>query len=100
MRFLARDASRLLQKLTGDERKTIINRMASNLITYSKDILQANKLDLEEASKGGSLETSSIYLLVFFSFFRSQIIITCSIRPFGKEITNSIGRFIANCKQS
>ena len=51
--ILARDASRLLQKLTSDERKNIINQMAKNLITYSKDILQANKYDLDEASKGG-----------------------------------------------
>jgi len=27
--------------------------MASNLIDYSKDILQANKRDLEDATKGG-----------------------------------------------
>ncbi|CAF2710056.1 unnamed protein product [Rotaria sp. Silwood2] len=48
-----RDGSRLLQRLTAEQRKTIINKMASNLIEYSKDILQANKQDLEEAMKEG-----------------------------------------------
>ncbi|CAF4708124.1 unnamed protein product [Rotaria sp. Silwood1] len=52
-----RDGSRLLQRLTAEQRKTIINKMASNLIEYSKDILQANKQDLEEAIKEG-LKTS------------------------------------------
>ncbi|CAF4818895.1 unnamed protein product, partial [Rotaria sp. Silwood2] len=47
----ARDGSRLLQKLTTEQRKIIINKMASNLVEYSKDILQANKHDLEEATK-------------------------------------------------
>ena len=50
---LARDASRLLQKLTNEQRKTIINKMASNLTDYSKDVLQANRLDLEKAKKDG-----------------------------------------------
>ncbi|CAF0955381.1 unnamed protein product [Adineta steineri] len=49
----ARDGSRFLQKLSSDQRKSIINKMASNLIEYSKDILQANKLDLEQAKKAG-----------------------------------------------
>ena len=53
---LARDGSRLLQRLTAEQRKTIINKMASNLIEYSKDILQANKQDLEEATKEGTYE--------------------------------------------
>ncbi|CAF1295658.1 unnamed protein product [Rotaria sp. Silwood1] len=52
-----RDGSRLLQRLTAEQRKKIINKMASNLIEYSKDILQANKQDLEEAIKEG-LKTS------------------------------------------
>lgn len=50
---LAREGSRLLQRLTQEQRKTIINKMASNLIEYSADILQANKQDLEEATKEG-----------------------------------------------
>jgi gamma-glutamyl phosphate reductase len=54
--FIARDGSRLLQKLSSDQRKEIINKMASNLTEYSKDILQANKRDLEEATKGGSIK--------------------------------------------
>jgi gamma-glutamyl phosphate reductase len=53
MSILARDASRLLQQLTSNERKAIINRMATSLVTHSKDILQANQLDLEEANKEG-----------------------------------------------
>jgi gamma-glutamyl phosphate reductase len=51
--LLARDGSRLLQKLSTDQRQAIINKMASNLIEYSKDILEANKNDLEEANKKG-----------------------------------------------
>lgn len=50
---LARDGSRILQRLSTEQRKTIINKMASNLIDYSKDILRANKQDLEAASKDG-----------------------------------------------
>ncbi|CAF1121269.1 unnamed protein product [Rotaria sordida] len=53
----AREGSRLLQRLTAEQRKTIINKMASNLIEYSKDILQANKHDLEEAMKEGLKES-------------------------------------------
>ncbi|UJR37450.1 hypothetical protein I4U23_030153 [Adineta vaga] len=49
----ARDGSRQLQKLSSDERKSIIDKMASNLIDYSNDILQANKLDLDQATKNG-----------------------------------------------
>ncbi|CAF1373945.1 unnamed protein product [Rotaria sp. Silwood1] len=48
-----RDGSRLLQRLTAEQRKTIINKMASNLIEYSQDILEANKQDVEEAMKEG-----------------------------------------------
>jgi gamma-glutamyl phosphate reductase len=51
--LIARDGSRVLQRLTTEQRKLIINKMASNLIEYSKDILQANKRDLEEANKAG-----------------------------------------------
>jgi gamma-glutamyl phosphate reductase len=51
--FLARDGSRILQRLSAEQRKTIIHKMASNLSDHSKDILQANKRDLEEASKEG-----------------------------------------------
>jgi gamma-glutamyl phosphate reductase len=36
--------------------------MASNLIEYSNDILQANKHDLDEATKGGLREKSSILI--------------------------------------
>ena len=50
---LARDGSRILQKLSTAQRKIIIDRMAANLLEYSKDILQANKRDLEEATKMG-----------------------------------------------
>jgi hypothetical protein len=50
---LARDGSRSLQRLSTEQRKIIINKMASNLIDYSKDILQENKRDLEDATKGG-----------------------------------------------
>ncbi len=53
MNNLAREGSRILQRLTTEQRKIIINKMASNLIEYSKDILQANKRDLEEATKDG-----------------------------------------------
>lgn len=42
--------------------------MATNLITYSKDILHANKLDLDEASKGGSSQLSCVSILFFSSF--------------------------------
>jgi gamma-glutamyl phosphate reductase len=52
--LIARDGSRVLQRLTTEQRKLIINKMASNLIEYSKDILQANKRDLEEANKAGT----------------------------------------------
>jgi len=55
LNILARDGSRLLQKLSRDQRKSIINKMALNLNEYSKDILQANKHDLEEATKGGGI---------------------------------------------
>ncbi len=50
---LARDGSRTLQRLSTEQRKMIINKMATNLMDYSKDILQANKRDLEEATKEG-----------------------------------------------
>jgi gamma-glutamyl phosphate reductase len=53
LNFLARDGSRILQRLSTEQRKIIIHKMASNLIDHSKDILQANKRDLEEASKEG-----------------------------------------------
>ena len=66
---LARDGSRLLQKLSTDQRQAIINKMASNLIDYSKDILRANTLDLEEASKSGWREFS------FFLSFSASIYI-------------------------
>ncbi len=55
--FIARDGSRLLQKLSSNQRQAIINKMALNLTEYSKDILQANKNDLEEATKGGSFKS-------------------------------------------
>jgi len=55
LNILARDGSRLLQKLSRDQRKSIINKMALNLNEYSKDILQANKHDLEEAKKEGGI---------------------------------------------
>ena len=51
----ARDGSRILQRLSTEQRKTIIQKMASNLIEHSKDILLANKRDLEEAKKDGKL---------------------------------------------
>ena len=51
----ARDGSRTLQRLSTEQRKTIIQKMAKNLIDYSQDILQANKRDLEEATKEGQL---------------------------------------------
>ena len=50
---LARDGSRILQRLSSEQRKTIIHKMASNLVEHSKEILQANKRDLEEATKTG-----------------------------------------------
>ncbi|CAF4076186.1 unnamed protein product [Rotaria sp. Silwood2] len=58
MNNIARDGSRLLQKLSSEQRKSIINKIASNLNEYSKDILQANKHDLEEATKGGTIKIS------------------------------------------
>lgn len=51
---VARDGSRLLQKLSAAQRQAIINKMASNLTDYSKDILRANTLDLDEANRRGS----------------------------------------------
>lgn len=53
---IARDGSRLLQKLSNDQRKAIVEKIASNLTEYSKDILEANKHDLEEAIKNGLIE--------------------------------------------
>ncbi len=50
---LARDGSRILQRLSTEQRKSIIKKMASNLMEYSNDILQANKRDLENATKEG-----------------------------------------------
>ena len=50
----ARDGSHSLQRLSTEQRKTIIQKMASNLLEHSKDILQANKRDLENATKEGS----------------------------------------------
>jgi gamma-glutamyl phosphate reductase len=52
--YLAREGSRILQRLSTEQRKSIIHKMATNLIDYSKDILQANKRDLDEATKSGS----------------------------------------------
>ncbi|CAF0995616.1 unnamed protein product [Didymodactylos carnosus] len=49
----ARDGSRHLQRLSTEQRQAIIYKMASNLIDYSKEILNANKRDFEEASKIG-----------------------------------------------
>ena len=54
--LIARDGSRLLQKLSTDQRQAIIIQMASNITDYSKDILQANRRDLEEANKRGLRE--------------------------------------------
>ncbi|CAF1051112.1 unnamed protein product [Rotaria sp. Silwood1] len=51
----ARDGSRLLQKLSSDQRKAIIDKIALSLNEYSKDILQANEQDLEQAKKGGQV---------------------------------------------
>jgi len=42
--------------------------MASNLIEYSKDILQANKHDLEEATKGGWIKLFYFNLLSNYLF--------------------------------
>ena len=53
MNAVARDGSQILQRLTAEQRKLIIQKMASNLMSYSKDILQANKHDLDEAKKEG-----------------------------------------------
>ena len=50
--------------------------MASNLINYSKDILQANKLDLDEASRGGSFNSfiAKSYLEWLFSGLKSSLL--------------------------
>jgi len=49
----ARDGSRILQRLSAEERKGIIRRMAKNLIDRKDEILQANRKDIEEAAKDG-----------------------------------------------
>lgn len=98
---LARDGSRLLQKLSTDQRQAIINKMASNLIDYSKDILRANTLDLEEASKSGWREFSFFFVLFCIDIYRRFEIIThCSTWSLGKEITNSIQWSSTNRRQS
>lgn len=53
MACLARDAGRVLQNLNGQQRKAIIDKMSSNLLNYSKDILHANKVDIDQAVKQG-----------------------------------------------
>jgi gamma-glutamyl phosphate reductase len=64
----ARDGSRLLQKLSSDERKSIINKMASNLTDYAGDILQANKRDLEQAAKTGRVLLLVPLFVIKFAF--------------------------------
>ena len=53
LNVVARDGSRILQRLSPEQRKAIIHKMASNLVEHSEDILRANKRDLEEATKTG-----------------------------------------------
>ena len=62
----ARDGSRILQRLSDDERKGMIRRMAKNLIEHREEILQANRKDIDEATKNGEecrKRTSDIFLL-------------------------------------
>ena len=49
----AREGSRALQALTGEQRAIIINRLADSLIERQKDILDANQMDVEKAYTDG-----------------------------------------------
>ena len=72
--FLARNGSRILQRLSTEQQKLIINKMATNLVDYSNDILGANKRELEEATKEGNDLEENFQILIFYS--RSQNILT------------------------
>lgn len=52
--FSAREGSRALQTLTGEQRAIIINRLADSLIERQKDILDANQMDVEKAYTDGT----------------------------------------------
>jgi len=52
--FKARDGGRILQSLSAHERSTIIEKYAQSLLDNSKEILEANKLDLDLAKKNSN----------------------------------------------
>ena len=92
----ARDGSRTLQRLSTEQRKTIIQKMAKNLIDYSQDILQANKRDLEEATKEGQLTFRKMRGDKRSLDFRTEIFFTRSTGFVGKETANSRRRSPTN----
>lgn len=49
----AREGSRALQGLTGEQRAVIINKLADSLLERQKDILAANQLDVDKAYSDG-----------------------------------------------
>ena len=53
MYFLARAGSRQLQALKPEARMNIINKLADLLIERKKDILNANKKDLQQGFNNG-----------------------------------------------
>lgn len=49
----AREGSRALQALTGEQRAVIINKLADLLLTRQTDILKANQIDVDKAYTDG-----------------------------------------------
>lgn len=60
---LAREGSRKLQKLSSEERSSILCAIADALLKNESDILNANKLDVEDAESKG-INSSNLKRLI------------------------------------
>jgi len=69
----AREGSRALQALTGEQRAIIINRLADSLIERQKDILDANQMDVEKAYTDGTRINRNLLIMLLTSIFYFKV---------------------------
>lgn len=56
IQIIVRDGGRTLQSLTSEQRSAIIEDYAKRLLDNSKEILEANKIDLDLAKKNSKIK--------------------------------------------
>lgn len=86
----ARGGSRALQSLVPEQRADVIYKLADLLIEHEKEILIANRKDLDLARKAGNLESSLIDRLIMTS---SKInVLASGLRQIADSSFNIVGR--------